>query len=93
MMQTLPRIITLVAYAGLYVQVRDLGATRELLHHHLNDLDDILSALRSRNGVPAFSELSDPCQHGAHHRVMLQANSCSVVWQFEHMLAIEIMNL
>ena len=32
-------------------QVRDLGATRELLAHHLSDLDDILAALRIRNGA------------------------------------------
>jgi hypothetical protein len=31
--------------------VRDLGATRELLAHHLSDLDDILAALRIRNGA------------------------------------------
>lgn len=43
-------------------QVRDLGATRELLAHHLSDLDDILAALRIRNGAfssahPAFLAL------------------------------------
>ena len=31
-------------------QVRDLGATKELLTHHLQDLDTILAALRRHHG-------------------------------------------
>lgn len=34
------------------VQVRDLEATRELLHHHLNDMDDIVAALHKHNRLP-----------------------------------------
>lgn len=32
-------------------QVRDLRALRDLLGYHLEDLDDVLDALRERNGV------------------------------------------
>lgn len=46
------RISHSISYLGCDCpQVRDLGATRELLSHHLSDLDDILSVLRIRNGA------------------------------------------
>jgi len=47
-------------------KVRDLEATRELLHHHLNDMDDIVAALHKHNRPmdrTQFKQLVQEVQH------------------------------
>ena len=63
------------------LQVRDLGATKELLAHHLSDLDDILAARRIRNGAcqPITDPLHLPCTcacGGIYRRSASSASMC-----------------